>query len=125
MPIMQNKIDFSIATSNQIEVFLCSRLKKIRLTRNFTQAQLAKESGVAIGTIRRLEEGKSVSLNTFIRILMALDLQQNLETLLPDPTIRPIERVNTGGSERKRARPVQSDSENSTWAWGDESRDKK
>ena len=122
---MQNKIDFSIATSNQIEVFLCSRLKKIRLTRNFTQAQLAKESGVAIGTIRRLEEGKSVSLNTFIRILMALDLQQNLETLLPDPTIRPIERVNTGGSELKRARPVQSDSENSTWAWGDESRDKK
>ena len=125
MRIMQNKIDFSIATSDQIEGFLCSQLKKIRLTRNFTQTQLAKESGVAIGTIRRLEEGKSVSLNTFIRILMALELQQNLETLLPDPTIRPIERVNTGGSERKRARTVQSDSENSTWVWGDESGDKK
>ena len=122
---MQNKIDFSIATSDQIESFLCSQLRKIRLTRNFTQAQLAKESGVAIGTIRRLEEGKSVSINTFIRVLMALDLQQNLETLLPDPTIRPIERVNTGGSERKRARPLQSDTDNSTWVWGDESGDKK
>jgi transcriptional regulator with XRE-family HTH domain len=122
---MQNKIDFSIAISDQIESFLCGQLKNIRLTRNFTQAQLANESGVAIGTIRRLEEGKSVSLNTFIRILMALDLQQNLETLLPDPTIRPIERVNTGGSERKRARPIQSDTDNSTWVWGDESRDKK
>ena len=122
---MLNKIDFSIATSDQIEGFLCSQLKNIRLTRNFTQAQLAKESSVAIGTIRRLEEGKSVSLNTFIRIMMALDLQHNLETLLPDPTIRPIERVNTGGSERKRARPIQSDTENSTWAWGDESGDKK
>jgi transcriptional regulator with XRE-family HTH domain len=118
---MQNKIDFSIATSDQIEGYLYNQLKNIRLTRNFTQAQLAKESGVAIGTIRRLEEGKSVSLNTFIRIMIALDIQQNLETLLPDPTIRPIERVNTGGSERKRARPVQSDSENSTWTWGDES----
>jgi len=122
---MQNKIDFSIATSDQIEDFLCSQLKKIRLTRNFTQTQLAKESGVAIGTIRRLEEGKSISLNTFIRIMMALDLQQNLESLLPDPTIRPIERVNTGGSERKRARPLQSDADNSTWVWGDESGDKK
>jgi hypothetical protein len=52
---------------------------------------------------------------------MALNLQQNLETLLPDPTIRPIERVNSGGSERKRARPVQPDNEDSTWVWGDES----
>jgi transcriptional regulator with XRE-family HTH domain len=122
---MVNTIDFSIAASDQIEGFLYSQLKKIRLTRNFTQAQLAKESGVAIGTIRRLEEGKSVSLNTFIRILMALDLQENLETLLPDPTIRPIERVNTGGSERKRARPIQSDTDISPWVWGDESGDKK
>lgn len=122
---MLNKIDFSIATSDQIEGFLCGQLKKIRLTLNFTQAQLAKEAGVSIGTIRRLEEGKSVSLNTFIRILMALDLQQNLETLLPDPTIRPIERVNTGGRERKRARPTRSDADRSTWVWGDESGDKK
>lgn len=121
---MLNKIDFSIATSEQIEDFLRRQLKNIRLTRNFTQAQLAKESGVAIGTIRRFEQGQSVSLNTFIRILIALSLQQNLESLLPDPTIRPIERVNTGGSERKRARPVQSDSEISTWVWGDESGDK-
>jgi putative transcriptional regulator len=122
---MLNKIDFSIATSDQIEGFLCRQLKNIRLTRNFTQAQLAKESGVAIGTIRRLEEGQSVTLNTFIRIMMSLDLQQNLKTLLPDPTIRPIDRVNNHGSERKRARPLQSDTENSTWTWGDESGDKK
>jgi putative transcriptional regulator len=122
---MVNKIDFSIATSEQIEDFLCGQLKRIRLTLNFTQIQLAQESGVAIGTIRRFEEGQSVSLNTFIRIMMALDIQQNLETLLPDPTIRPIERVNTGGSERKRARPLQSDSKNTSWAWGDESGDKK
>lgn len=120
-----NIIDFSIATSEQIEEFLCGQLKKIRLSRNFTQTQLAKESGVAIGTIRRLEEGKTVSVNTFIRVLLALDLQQNLETLLPDPTIRPIERVNTGGSERKRARPKQSDPDHSNWVWGDESGDKK
>ncbi len=122
---MVSKIDFSIATSEQIEEFLCNQLKNIRLTRNFTQAQLAKESGVALGTIRRLEEGKNISLNTFIRILMVLDLQQNLETLLPDPTIRPMERVNTGGNERKRARPRQADVEQSTWVWGDESGDKK
>ena len=122
---MVNTIDFSIATSEQIEKFLYGQLKRIRLSRNFTQTQLAQKSGVAFSTVKRLEGGQSVSLNTFIRVLMALDLQQNLETLLPDPTIRPIERVNTGGSERKRARPIQSDTDNSTWVWGDESGDKK
>jgi len=120
-----NSIDFSIATSEQIEEFLCGQLKRIRLSRNFTQTQLAQKSGLAFGTIKRLEGGHSVSLNTFIRILMALDLQQNLETLLPDPTIRPIERVNTGGSERKRARPSKSNTDHSPWVWGDESGDKK
>lgn len=122
---MVNTIDFSIATSEQIEEFLYGQLKRIRLSRNFTQTQLAQKSGVAFSTVKRLEGGQSVSLNTFIRVLMALDLQQNLVTLLPDPTIRPIERVNTGGSERKRARPIQSDTDNSTWVWGDESGDKK
>ena len=122
---MLNKIDISIATSEQIEGFLYGQLKRIRLTRNFTQAQLAQEAGVASQTVKRLEQGQSVSLNTFIRIMMALDLQYNLESLLPDPTIRPIERVNSGGSERKRARPVETHTENSAWAWGDESGDKK
>lgn len=118
--IMLNKIDFSIATSEQIESFLSGQLKEIRLTRNLTQAQLAQVSGVALATIKRLENGQSITLNTFIRILIALDLQHNLETLLPDPSIRPIERVHTGGTERQRARPVQSDTDESTWFWGDE-----
>ena len=118
---MLSKIDFSIATSDQIEAFLAGQLKKIRLTRNLTQAQLAKESGISLATIKRLENGQTITLNTFIRILIALDLQHNLATLLPDPAIRPVERVNTGGHERQRARPVQSDLEDSTWSWGDES----
>jgi transcriptional regulator with XRE-family HTH domain len=117
---MSDKIDFSIATSEQIAAFLCDRLEKVRLALNITQAQLAKESGVAVGTIRRLEQGKDVSLDTFIRVLMALDLQQNLKTLLPDPTIRPTERVRTGGRERKRARPSQPGNEDTTWMWADE-----
>jgi len=122
---MRNKIDFSIATSEQIEGYLSGQLKKIRLSRNITQAQLAEESGVAIATIRRFEEGKRVTLNTFIRIMMAFDLQYQLEALLPDLSIRPIERIETGGSERRRARPVQSDDEPAPWIWGDELMDKK
>jgi len=117
---MAYQIDFSLATSEQVEAALCERIQNIRLTRNLTQAQLARNAGVSLKTIRRFEGGKGVSLNTFIRLLMALGLQNSLQNMLPDPTIRPIERVDMGGRERKRARPVRSKKETSTWSWGDE-----
>ena len=110
----------SIATSEQIETSLCKQIETIRLARNITQAQLARESGVALRTIGRMERGQGVSLDTFIRVLMALKLQQSLAALLPDPTIRPMERIQTGGRERQRARPRQIVEEQGPWAWGDE-----
>jgi len=116
---MSYNIEFSIATSDQIEAALCKRLESIRLSRNITQAQLAEEAGVSPRTIGRLEKGQGVSMDTFIRVMMALGIQQSLEALLPDPTVRPIERVGIGAGERKRARPTQSNVERLTWSWGD------
>ncbi len=116
---MAFNIEFSIATSAQIEAALCKRLESIRLSRNITQAQLAEEAGVSPRTIGRLEKGQGVSLDTFIRIMMALGIQQSLKALMPDPTVRPIERVGFSARERKRARPTQSSNERPIWSWGD------
>lgn len=116
---MTYKIDFSLATSKQIEAALCKRLESIRLSRNMTQEQLAIEAGVSTRTIGRLEKGQGVSVDTFIRVLMALRVQQHLEALLPDPTVRPVERIDIGGRERKRARPAPFSSEQAVWSWGD------
>ena len=116
---MSYNIEFSVATSNQIETALCKRLEGIRLSRNITQAQLAEEAGVSTRTIGRLEKGQGISMDTFIRVMMALNIQQNLEALLPDPTVRPIERVGLNTGERKRARPAKSIVELPTWSWGD------
>ncbi len=115
---MTYSIEFSVATSNQIEAALCKRLESIRLSRNITQAQLAVEAGVSPRTIGRLEKGQGVSLDTFIRVMMALGIQQNLEALLPDPTVRPIERVGMGARERRRARPAKSGDAHPAWSWG-------
>ncbi len=116
---MAYNIEFSVATSDQIEAALCKRLESIRLSRNITQAQLAEEAGVSPRTIGRLEKGQGVSMDTFIRIMIALGIQQSLEALLPDPTVRPIERVGIGAGERKRAHPTQTSNERPTWSWGD------
>jgi len=112
------KIDFALATSDQIEAALCRRVERIRLSRNVTQAQLAREAGISVRTIGRLEKGQGVSLDTFIRVLAALGIQDNLNLLLPDPAVRPMERVREHPGERKRARPTGAKPASSAWSWG-------
>ena len=114
--LMLYNLEFSVATSDQIEAALCKRLESIRLSRNITQEQLAEEAGVSTRTIGRLEKGQGVSMDTFIRVMMALNIQQNLEALMPDPNVRPIERVGMGAGERKRARPAKSLDESPSWS---------
>lgn len=116
---MAYSIHFDTATSAQIEAALCRRLESIRLHRNTTQEQLAGEAGVSIRTVRRLEKGQGVSLDTFIRVMMALRIQNSLEALLPDPDIRPIERIMAGKGGRRRAHPARNTPSGSSWTWGD------
>jgi transcriptional regulator with XRE-family HTH domain len=120
---MTNSLDYSLASSEQIKADLCLRLEQIRLTRNITQARLADQAGLSIRTIRNLESGQGVSLDTFIRVLIALGIQQNLQVLLPDPRVRPIERVMLGGKERLRASSKRSEQTETQWIWGDEKED--
>ncbi len=116
---MAYPINFTLATSNQIEAALCNQIERIRLSRNITQLQLSEEAGVSLRTIGRLEKGEGVSLDTFIRVMMALGLQQNLKMLLPEPSIKPIERVGIVRKERKRAHPSSSSIKKQRWTWGD------
>lgn len=121
---MLDSVDYAIANSAQIESDLCRKIARIRLARNITQEYLAKQAGISVRTIRRLEKGLGVSFDTFIRVLTALGVQQNLQSLLPDPKIRPIDRAEFKGSERKRARPKRKSTETTPWVWGDEANEK-
>jgi len=118
---MTHKIDFHIASSEAVIGALGKRLDKIRLGRNIAQADLAREAGVSRSTLTRLSGGRTVSLDSFVRVMQALGLADHLAALLPDPGIRPVDRVRLDGTERRRAsgkspRP-------STWTWDDEERD--
>ena len=111
---MAYQLDYSTANSYQIEVDLYEQIQKTRLARNFTQTQLAVKAGVSPRTIRYLESGSGVSLDTFIRVLSALDLIQNLRTIFPDLSIRPVDRIALG-NERQRARPRKDEPESDEW----------
>ena len=98
------------------------RIAGIRLSHNLTQEQLGDLSGSSRNTIRRLEAGEVVSLETFLRVLAALDLETDIGAILPDPSVRPVDRVRLQGKERQRARPDEdTQPKASQWAWGEES----
>lgn len=114
---MTRNIDFSLASSEAIEDALGKRIEEIRLKRNITQSRLAREAGVSRSTITRLaREGKGISLDSFIRILKALQLVPNLGTLLPDPGLSPLEELRKDRRpSRQRARTRRQDRKRWTW----------
>ena len=99
---------------------LGTRIARIRLSRNLTQARLAEEAGASVSSVKRLEAGANTSLDTLLRVLTVLNLEDRLAGALPDPDVRPIERISHEGRERQRAREGKSASMPSKWVWGDE-----
>ena len=118
---MSTNSNNAIETVSHLEAQLGERLAKLRLSRNLTRDQLAKATGTSSRTLARLEAGEGGSLDSFIRVLLALNMESNLLAMLPDPAVRPIERVKLQGRERQRARPMQVQTKPaSDWAWGDD-----
>ena len=115
----------NLLNSQQMEQHLCKRLESIRLMKNISQTKLAEEAGVSRRTISRMENGKGVSLDTFIRVMQALDLTSQLNALIPSSDIRPIDRVNRKGRRgpRKNAsspRIKKDQVAEKKWQWGNE-----
>ncbi len=116
---MARSIDYEIAAPEDIEADLGRQVEALRLSQNRNQSQVAEEAGVSRRTITRLENGEGVSLDTFIRVLRALGAVEQLRTLLPDPTVSPVERLRLQGRPRKHARP-QAAKDSGPWQWADE-----
>jgi transcriptional regulator with XRE-family HTH domain len=114
---MNDSVDFNIASSNQIEEAIDEKIRRLRLARNWTREKLAREAGVSMRTIANLEEGRGTTFNTIIRILKAFNLQANLSALFPDLSIHPIELLETGGKERKRASMKKKEPEEAAGSW--------
>jgi len=82
---------------------LGDRLKQERLNQNLTQETLARNSGVSVIVIKRVEDGRGCSVGNFIRLLRSLNKLDNLDLFLPEPGISPIELARLSGRERKEA----------------------
>ena len=91
-------------TDQNILSALGGRLARQRLSRNLTQATLAREAGVSKRTVERMEAGESVQLNNALRVLRVLELLGGLDRLVPEVPASPMAALEAERGRRKRAR---------------------
>ena len=62
----------SLMTVSEAQKKLVHNIREQRLSMGFTQAGLAKRSGVPLPSLRKFEQGGGISLESFLKLLMVL-----------------------------------------------------
>ena len=93
-------------------------LKLYRVALNLSQADVEEKSGVSKRSISRLEQGGGIQLDNFIKILSALNIEDNLSVLVPNIKNRPSYHLEKEHKEKRRAR--KTGEKKTTFQWGDE-----
>ena len=81
-----------------------NRIREYRMRMEMTQSELAEKSGVSMGTIVRIEQGNPVSTLLLVSIIRSLGLLENLEILLPELGISPMQMRKMQGRKVLRVR---------------------
>ena len=106
-------------TSQIIRREISEKLKQYRIGYPMTQKELSDKSGVSVRSISRFEGGEDIQFGNLIRILKALDLEKNLDYLVPDVTQRPSYYLHED-TKRQRVRHSRKVDYENVFQWGDE-----
>ena len=68
-------------TEKEILEEIGKKLKEIRLQHNLTQKEISEEVGLSVSTISLIEQGKSTTVESLIRILIRLNRIKDFETV--------------------------------------------
>ncbi len=96
------------------------RLRRERLNRNWTQAELARQAGIGRRTLQKAEEGDVTTVATFIAILRGLGLLAQWDQFLPAPPASPVQLARLQGQTRQRASGKRKTARpDRDWKWED------
>lgn len=100
---------FSLLSSRGICTELGKQARRLRLGKNLSQTQLAHMTLASLSSVRRLEAQGQGSLEFVVRVMQALQVVSQLESLFEEPahTIAQTER-DQSLALRQRARPPRS-----------------
>jgi transcriptional regulator with XRE-family HTH domain len=98
-------IDNSYKTPDELQAVLGERLRALRLSRNFTQRELAEKAGLSLRALHHLEAGAGSTIETFLRVLKALNAVDTIKTLVPQPNVSPLAMLKNDGMPRRASHP--------------------
>ncbi|HAT7522971.1 MAG: helix-turn-helix transcriptional regulator [Citrobacter koseri] len=88
---------YQTMNNDEIVWSLCARIKETRISLSMTQQQLADRAQVGIATIKRIEKGAGLNLDTLISLLRALDKLHNLDAILFESEMRNFSESESAG----------------------------
>lgn len=91
-----NDFSFFAKSPSDIAKEFVEKIKHQRKMLKISQVQLAAKSGVSLGSIKRFESKHEISLNSLIKILIALNLEKDFESLFTQKTYNSIDEVING-----------------------------
>ncbi len=83
-------------TWTEINTELADRMVRLRKRKKISQKELAVRSGVSFGSVKRFEQSGEISLQSFTKLAIALEVEGELETLFSEVPFGSIEEVING-----------------------------
>lgn len=74
-------MDLIFSKPDEMVKLLCERLRKERVFRQMTQADVAARAGIGVNTVSNLEAGRNVGFESVVRVAMVLGRLQELQEL--------------------------------------------
>jgi len=101
-------IMISLISPSKAQAKLAAHTRARRLSMELTQEGLAERSGVPLATLRKFEQKGSISMESFLKLLMVIGgLEEIIDVLKPSkPVFKSIDEVlkDTDNTSRKRGR---------------------
>lgn len=92
---------------------LGARLARVRKQQGYSQDRLAKEAGLGVATLRRIEDGQDSQLGSWLKLLKALQMTSAIDQLMPENFKSPMAEVKDQQKSQKK--------HDAGIVWGDES----
>lgn len=80
----------------EINTEIANRMVQLRTRKKISQKKLAAKSGVSLSSIKRFEQSGEISLQSFTKLAIALEVEGELETLFSEVPFGSIEEVING-----------------------------
>ncbi|MBK7381847.1 MAG: helix-turn-helix domain-containing protein [Flavobacteriales bacterium] len=99
-----NNINWKVLKDEKVVTQLGKELRRMRLERNLSQAEVAKRGGLDRTTVVKLEAGRAATLMTVVQVLRAMDRLEVLDGFHEEPQLTPYQVVEQQAKYLKKQR---------------------